>query len=315
MAQNPTKYGTSPTGRLISGDPWTKQTTDANNRPIPPEKQNFWFAVAIEKNAPGVNDMLGNLYNAAMEGYASAPHVLAQVKQGLTAPQFSWKVDDGDEMRVNPQTGAQEPRWKHGAGCWIFKFSTTLSIRSAKYQGAVPVDCAPSEIKRGYYVQVAYSTSANGNMDHTAGVYLNAGTVCLVAYGQEIVSGPSLEQQFGAGPGGYLPAGATTTPQAPMGAAPLAQPGPMGNPAQTGMGMPGPAQTGMGMPGPAPAGYQQPGPTQTPAAPLPTSMPQPNAGGMATGYPGNAPAQSYGGYMQPGAQQAAPAQGGGMPGA
>ena len=29
-----TEYGNSPVGRLISGDPWVKQTTDANNREI-----------------------------------------------------------------------------------------------------------------------------------------------------------------------------------------------------------------------------------------------------------------------------------------
>jgi hypothetical protein len=303
MAQNPTEYGTSPVGRIISGDPWTKQTTDANNRPIPPEKQNYWFAVAIEKNAPGVNDMLGKLYSAAMAGYASAPAVQAQIKQGLTAQQFSWKCDDGDEMRVNPQTGAQELRWKHGKGCWVFKFSTTLPIRPAKWQGNVPVDAAPAEIKRGYYVQVAYSTSANGNTDHTAGVYLNPQTVCLVAFGEEIVAGPSLAQQFGAGPGGYLPAGATTMPQAPMGAAPLAQPDPapvgMGMPGPAPQAQPGPAPVGMGMPGPAPVGMGMPGPLN-----YGTPQPAPNMPAMATGYPGNA--NPYGGYMQPP---------GGMPGA
>jgi hypothetical protein len=298
MAQNPTEYGTSPVGRIISGDPWTKQQTDANNRPIPPEKQNYWFALAVEKNAPGVNDMLGKLYTAAMAGYASAPAVQAQVKMGLTAPQFSWKVDDGDEMRVNPQTGAQELRWKHGAGCWVFKFSTTLPIRAAKWQGNVPVDADPSEIKRGYYAQVAYSTSANGNMDHTAGVYLNPQTLCLVAYGEEIVGGPSLAQQFSSGPGGYMPAGATSMPKAPQGAAPLAQP--MGG----GMSAPAPQA------GPGPTSYGSP-------------MPAPNGNGGATGSPGSgmpgpvpqAAPNPYGGYMQPtGTAQPAPAPAGGMPG-
>jgi len=263
-----TEYGNSPVGRLISGDPWTKQTTDLNNRPIPEDKQPFWFAVAIEKNAPGMNEMLGLMFKAAQAGYGQAPQIMAQINMGLAATAFSWKIADGDEMRANDTTGEQELRWKHGKGCWVVKFSTRLSIASAKYQGGVPTYCDPSEIKRGYYVTVPFSTSANGNMDHTAGVYLNPETVCLVGFGPEIVGGPSLEQQLGAGPGAYMPAGMTQTPQLPSGAAPA------------------PAQAA-----PAPSGMPAPQP-QT------SGMPTPAASGMPT--PQTAPAQ-YGGYMAPAA--------------
>jgi hypothetical protein len=288
-----TEYGNSPVGRLISGDPWTKQTTDQNNRPIPEEKQSYWFAVAIEKNAPGMNEMLGLMFKAAQAGYANAPHIMAQINAGLAAAAFSWKVVDGDEMRANPTSGQQELRWKHGAGCWIAKFSTTLPIASAKYHGAVPTYCDPSEIKRGYYVTVPFSTSANGNQDHTAGVYLNPQTICLVGYGPEIVGGPTLEQQLGAGPGAYMPAGMTKTPQAPGGAPQPAHTAPV--PAQGGM--PG----GAGVVGRM--GYQQP-----------QTGPAPTHGGM----PGGAPQQpQYSGYMNasaPAQHQPGPAQGG-MPGA
>ena len=263
-----TEYGNSPVGRLISGDPWTKQNTDANNRPIPEDKQSFWFAVAIEKNAPGMSEMLGSMFKAAQAGYGQAPQIMAQINMGLAATAFSWKIADGDEMRANATTGEQELRWKHGQGCWVVKFSTTLPIASAKFMGGVPTYCDPSEIKRGYYVTVPFSTSANGNMDHTAGVYLNPQTVCLVGFGAEIVGGPTLEQQLGAGPGAYMPAGMTHTPQLPSGAAQA------------------PAQ-----PAPAPSGMPAPQP-QT------SSMPTPAASGMPT--PQTAPAQ-YGGYMAPAA--------------
>ena len=281
-----TENGNSPVGRLISGDPWVKQTTDANNRPIPEDKQSFWFAVAIEKNAPGMNEMLGLMFKAAQAGYGQAPQIMAQINMGLAATAFSWKIVDGDEMRANATTGEQELRWKHGQGCWVVKFSTTLPIASAKFMGGVPTYCDPLEIKRGYYVTVPFSTSANGNMDHTAGVYLNPKTVCLVGFGPEIVGGPSLEQQLGAGPGAYMPAGMTQTPQLPSGAAQAA-------PAPAPSGMPAPAPAPSGMPGPQP---------QT------SGMPTPAASGMptATGSGGNPPA--YSGYM-------APATGGGMPGA
>jgi len=287
-----TELGQTPVGRFISGDPWVRQTTDANNRPIPEDKQSFWFAVAIEKSAPGMKEMLEHLFKAAQAGYAQAPHVMAQINMGLAATAFSWKIADGDEMRVNPTTGAQELRWKHGKGCWIAKFSTTLQIASAKYQGAVPTYCDPSEIKRGYYVTVPFSTSANGNMDHTAGVYLNPQTVCLVGYGPEIVGGPSLEQQLGAGPGAYMPAGMTRTPQLPSSAAPAQAPAPSGMPAPQPQPGPAPVGNGSGMPTPQTSG-----------------MPTPAASGVptATGSGGEPPA--YGGYMAP------PATGGGMPGA
>jgi hypothetical protein len=241
-----------------------KQTTDNNNRPIPEDKQSFWFAVAIEKNAPGMNEMLGLMFKAAQAGYGQAPQIMAQINMGLAAQAFSWKIADGDEMRANPTTGQMELRWKHGKGCWIAKFSTTLPIASAKYQGAVPTYCDQSEIKRGYFVTVPFSTSANGNTDETAGVYLNPQTVCLVGFGPEIVGGPSLEQQLGAGPGAYMPAGMTQTPQLPSGAAPA------------------PAQSGMPAPQPQTSG-----------------MPTPAASGMptATGSAGSPPA--YGGYMAP----------------
>jgi hypothetical protein len=281
-----TEYGNSPVGRLISGDPWTKQTTDQNNRPIPDDKQSYWFAVAIEKNAPGMNEMLGLMFKAAQAGYGQSPHITAQINMGLAATAFSWKIVDGDEMRANPTTSEQELRWKHGKGCWIAKFSTTLPIASAKFQGAVPTYCDPSEIKRGYYVTVPFSTSANGNMDHTAGVYLNPQTVCLVGFGAEIVGGPSLEQQLGAGPGAYMPAGMTQTPQLPSGAAPAPAPSGMPAPAPAPAGMPSPAQA------PATVGNASGMPTQQ------TSMPS----GETTSP------TSYGGYM-------APPAGGGMPGA
>ena len=283
-----TEYGNSPVGRLISGDPWTKQTTDANNRPIPEDKQSFWFAVAIEKNAPGMNEMLGLMFKAAQAGYGQAPQIMAQINMGLAATAFSWKIVDGDEMRANPTTGEQEPRWKHGKGCWVVKFSTTLPIASAKYQGGVPTYCDPSEIKRGYYVTVPFSTSANGNMDHTAGVYLNPQTVCLVGFGPEIVGGPSLEQQLGAGPGPYMPAGMSQTPQLPNGAAQAPAPAPSGMPA------PQPQPSGMPSPAHAPATVGNGSGMPTPQ----TSMP---SGGTTS-------PTSYGGYMDP-------AAGDGMPGA
>lgn len=314
MTNAPVKYGTSAVGRLIMGDPFNKQTKDQNGRDIPPDKQRFFFGIACEKTAPGVTEHLGVLQAAAAEGYANVPNVMQQIQMGLAAPQFSWKVQDGDEMIVDPETGQQRLRNQYATGCWIFKFSTTLPVRSAKFPPAsnVPVDCDSSEIKRGYFVQVSYSTQINGNTDHTAGIYLNPKTICLVGFGEEIVSGPSLEQQFANAPTGYTPQGMTMTPQAPMGA-----PGSVSAavPPAPGMAPPAPGQVPpfvpptpgnavpvgnmpgvpAGMPS-APANGMPPAPGN---APTNSGMPMPAGNGqnMGTTSPTNPPAPPYGGYM------------------
>lgn len=338
MANNaPREYFTLPVGRLIMGDPWNKQTKDQNNRDIEPDKQRFFFGVAVEKSAPGVNEVLGGMQQNALAGYAHAPHIQAVVQQGLAAQGFSWKVQDGDEMVVNATTGQTELRNKHAAGCWIFKFSTTLPINPAMYppNGATPVPCGQDQIKKGYYVQVAGSHQVNGNVDHTAGLYLNPQTIAFVAYGEEIVGGPSLEQQFGnAGHGGYMPSGASATPLAPAGGAGMpAGPGavptapapaaPMGN-----VGAPAPVppsapvapampQNGMVSALPVAGGTTDPmgNPGMNPAT-MPATAPAPVApagGGMPMGQPAGTPAMptaspssapvappgstGYGGYM------------------
>lgn len=333
MANNaPREYFTLPVGRLIMGDPWNKQTKDQNNRDIEPDKQRFFFGVAVEKSAPGVNEVLGGMQQNALAGYAHAPHIQAVIQQGLAAQAFSWKVQDGDEMVVNATTGQTELRNKHAAGCWIFKFSTTLPINPAMYppNGATPVPCGQDQIKKGYYVQVAGSHQVNGNVDHTAGLYLNPQTIAFVAYGEEIVGGPSLEQQFGnAGHGGYMPSGASATPLAPAGGAGAA---PMGNVAApapaTPMGnvtTPVPAAP-MGAPAQMPTTAPQPVAPPVPDNPMgnpvtnPATMPAtapapvaPAGGGMPMGQPAGTPAMptaspssppvappgstGYGGYM------------------
>ncbi len=305
MAHFPVEYGTSPVGRLIMGDPWNKQTKDQNGRELALDKQRYFFGIAVEKANPEVNAMMGTLHQAAAAGYAANPAVMQQIGMGPAAPQFSWKIQDGDEMATDPQTGQPRLRNKHAQGCWIFKFSTTIEIKSSKFVGGAPQFCDPAEIKRGFYVQVSYSTTANGNQDHTAGIYLNPKTICLVGFGEEIVGGPSLEQQFGAGPGGYVPAGMSATPMAPTGApAPgMAPPAPGMAPPAPGMAPPAP-----GMAPPAP-GMAPPAPGMAPGNPAPGAAPMMPGGGMpapsmpagATGAPTdpNQQPQPYNGYMNP----------------
>ena len=292
MANNlPVEYGTTPVGRIVMCPReglFAKGTTDQNNRPIVPEKQRFFVGLAIEKSAPGVNEFLATLHKAASGGYAASPHIMQQVNAGLAATAFSWKVQDGDEQVTDPETGVVGNRTPHALGCYIFKFGTTLPMKAAKFEPGsnVPTFCDESELFKGCYAQISYSCSANGNLDITAGVFLNPKTICLMTHihGEPIVGGPDLATQFQGGPGTYTPAGASTAPVAPMGQPPMGQP--HGAPDTQAYGAPladpnAPMNAGGGMPAPN---------TNAGATGSHGGMPQPNAQPAAT-PPG------YGGYM------------------
>ena len=323
MAQYPTEYGTTPVGRIVMCNRegiFAKGTKDKDNRDIPLDKQCYFVGLAIEKTAPGLAETLGILQKAASEGYASNPMVMQQVNAGLNATAFTWKVQDGDAMVQNPTTGQMEPRTPNARGCFIFKFKTTIDMTAAKWPAgaAQATHCDPSEMYKGCFAMISFSTSANGNADHTAGIYLNPKTICFVGHGEPIVGGPSLEAQFsGAAPGAYMPAGMSQTPLVPAGSPPAAGMPPMGAPPSA-PAAPGMAQPPMGGAAPvAPAGNPMAAPAPGMAAPAPgmaapapgMAAPAPGmaapAPGMAAPAPGNPAANPM---MAPGA---APAPNGG----
>lgn len=281
MANTDSIRFTLPVGRIVSGSPTFKQTTDPQGRPK--AKPNWFMAVAVQKTAlwespnapqPGVADSnidgaIGMLFNHALNGYASNPQVTAMIQQGLNGG-FRWKIEDGDA----PANAGKEGY----AGCWIFKFSTTLGVPPCFGPDNTPM--APEDIKCGYWVAVNLSSSINGNQDNTAGIYLNPNGVQLVAAGPEIVSGPSAEQMFG-NVRRQAPAGALTSPILGPGGSGMPQqpqPGAPGNPMQAapgGFGGMPPQQT----PAPAPQGFGQqapagftPAPTQAAPAPAGNGM-------------------------------------------
>ena len=193
-----------PVGRFISGDLIKKNTTDHKGNPITENKHNWWFAIAVEKGNPAVGPLLATIQQKAFEWFPNAQH---SIQQGIVFNGFKFKIDDGDDPN----------QWKGdiGKGCWIFKFSTTQPFGGADNNN-VPIDLA--NIKRGYFVDVAFSISPNSEpnapFDHTTGLYMNPHTVRLIGYGQEIISGPSIDEQFANAQTGYVPAGMSATPVA-----------------------------------------------------------------------------------------------------
>lgn len=227
-----------PPGRIVMGSTHEVQTKDQQGRDR--EKPTIFFAVAVPKTDPNVAAILTTINQVAWAHYQNITHIADQLKQGLNAPNFAWKVEDGDSAKNKDREGF--------AGCWVFRFSTSIFPIKAGDVNNSPID--PAMIKTGYYVDVSASCAPNGLTDKNAGVYLNPNGVRLLGYGKEIQTGPTIGQMF-----------AQHTPQLPPGASalPVADGNPLGGPA--------PAAPPAGMPG-----VGAPPPPATPPAPPPAGL-------------------------------------------
>jgi hypothetical protein len=215
--------------------------------------------------------VLGYIQGVAMQNHAHLPAV-----QNFTFDGYSWKIKDGDapnrEGRVNDAT----------AGCWVFYFSTSYPINACDRRDPINPKIDPSEIKRGYYVDLVMNATSNGLSGGQEGVYLNPVWVGFVAYGEEIRGGVDANTAFGGAQPAQLPPGASRTPlpgSAPSGAMMGTAPG---NPA------PAPAAV---LTAPNPAGSPLPGPTASPGnapAPPPHHGFVDNATAPATAQPASA---------------------------
>jgi len=287
-------YLVSPPGRIIMGDLTSVDKTDHLNNLKPENQWNKFFAIAIPKSDPNVGNFLNAVQQHAAAGYQQNAAVMARVQQGLGSG-FSWKIDDGDAVDA---AGSHIVKNDHARGCFVVKFSTTLLDKpEACSRENQPID--PAIVKRGYWVDVAMSTSINGKPDNTAGIYINPNTVRLLGYDDEITSGPSAEQQFANAPAANV---GSQTPVSPGGT-----PGGMqGGQAQTGGGM-GHGSAGMTA-GTPPAGM---GATAgTPPNPQATA----GAGVGMPGMGGNPPVNPHHGIMDSAQGQAGGYAYNGMPG-
>jgi hypothetical protein len=269
-----------PRGRIVQGSLTELQTTDPKGKPL--DKPRKFFAVAVPKNDPKVNDAIGIAYQVAATGYASMPQVSQHLLDAnrninLATQQFAWKIEDGD---------APENRGKEGfAGCWVFKFQTTLLDRPLCGDvNGQQID--PLTVKRGYFVDVYASVSINNNTDHTAGIYFNPTGLRLLDVGPEIHSGPTFTQMFGDKP-------AVTSGQAMPAAAPAGVPG-VGMPAAAPVGNPGVAGPGVqaGVPSMA-APAAMPG-MPSPGAPAMSAQPAPATASLSNPPAGVVPNQQFG---------------------
>lgn len=234
----------TPGGRLVMGSLTSKQDKDFDGKPIPPDQQRYFFGLAVPKNAPGVGELIGELYQMAVTDYAHAPAVMAQIQQGLAAKDFAWKISDGDVQTYDKKTGQMRPIPEYLKGCYIFKFSTQFEVDACDVNG---ITINRADVKIGDYADIMFSSQVNGKMDDTAGIYLNPQAIRRLGFGDAIASGISAADAF-KGRAAAVPQGATTMPTAGANAVPPPGAG-NGMPGAQGGGQTAPANGMPGMPG------------------------------------------------------------------
>lgn len=212
MAQEAIAFIT-PVGRVIWGSIYERATEDYDGKPYEAGKGPYQFGLAIRKDDPGVGDMLTKIYQQAMAGYATNAGLQQRIGQewqsGFAGLSFRFKIKDGDKPNAQGQIN------DNARGCWVFSMQTSLDFKACNAQN---VEIDKKAIERGYFVDVHLGVKVNDNVDATAGVYLNPNVVRLIAYGEKIVGGISIDDAFkGHAAPVNLPPGASATPLAPGG--------------------------------------------------------------------------------------------------
>lgn len=239
----------TPVGRMVQGDFFKPNTTDQQGNPLviksgPNKGQprtDYFAAIAFPKGQPTTDAVIAAMVQQAATSYAALfprgpePHNPAG-HFGCTLPKFSFKIMDGDGVDDNGKPNSSKDGF---AGHWVVKFSSGFAPQvwtraknlpdghPAKALNADPETLVQLQatdaalVKRGFYYRVNASIDGNGQQlpSGSPGLYTNYNLVELVAFGEEITSGPVASEVFAA----------------PAGGAPAAAPAPRPTPAQTGL--------------------------------------------------------------------------------
>jgi hypothetical protein len=193
----------TPVGRIVAGSVSKPQLLDMSGKPR--TKPQYFFALAVRKDDPAINDLLTQIYTFGIQSYSHLPAIQQRAQQWLQpGSQFAWKIDDGDNQKFAGKIGYP--------GHWVFKFGTTYALRTVDRELK---SMAAELIRNGYFAVVAFNIVANGKSDHTAGIFMNPSVVQFVAYGEEILGGAPIEALLPAAIPATLPPGAFMTPMTP----------------------------------------------------------------------------------------------------
>lgn len=254
----------TPVGRLVQGHPLELQHKNKAGQPYVKRgtqelQPKMFFALAFPKTQAAwwfePDPMWAGIYNAGRSGY---PQNFDPRTGACNHPRFAWKVMDGDGVDDDGKPNNQKPGM---AGHWILKFGG-IYLPKVIHNGQYVTD--PNVVKRGYFLRVSGNAEANIGSDKP-GLYMNANGVELVAYGEEIKSGPDVVGMFAAAGAAQLPPGATMVPPTPSGTGGLPIPG-QGPAMQPPPGLPGQGVPAMPMPA-----MQPPPMAAAPAMPMPTA--------------------------------------------
>lgn len=227
---------TFPPGRMVAGNLYEAQTTDAEGKPLVikngpdagKSRVDFFFALAIKKGAE--RHWAETPWGAKIWalGYAAYP---AMASNPTLAEGFAWKITDGDSTRPNKKN--VRPCDREGyPGHWVVSFgggyAPKLYALLPGAQKPTPFD-QKDAIQPGDFIEVAGSVTFNKSSQNP-GVFVNHDMVCLRGYHPDgrISIGRSVEEAgFGAAVAGNVsatPTGQAFTPPAPGAAAPAPAP-------------------------------------------------------------------------------------------
>lgn len=212
-------------GRIVGGHPMNHApATDDNGKPKidgagNPMHQTFYY-FAVPKD--GSTDFKATEFGQAMLAEAQA----AWPKGEYNAPDFAWKVIDGDST-VPMKGGKPAPSTREGfPGNWVLRLTTGIPVRCYHNGKYSPIEQIQDKnaIKCGDYGRTFVTIKPN-NSAQSPGLYVNPTLFSLDRAGELIVTegGPSAADVFGGG--SPAPAAAAATPPPPM-AAPAAAPPP-----------------------------------------------------------------------------------------
>ncbi len=262
----------TPVGRMVQGDPFKVRTTNMDGKPLINTKGDprveYFFAIAIAKDNLEWPAMLKTIQQEAVVGFPNGQTQL---------PTFSWKIVDGDAATNKDKDGFP--------GHWVVRCSSGFQPKIYT-KGITAQIVDPEQLKRGYYIRTYLSIRANGSLTKP-GVYINPSMIEVIAYGEEIQSGPDAMQVFGTAPVGALPFGASEIPLAgsPI-TPPVATGSPLSPPVATGSLLSPPVATGSPVAPPVATGspLSPPVAAGSPIAP-PVAAGSPLSPPVATGSP------------------------------
>lgn len=217
MSKKLTREFTTPPGRWVQGHPLVEQTTNMQGEPLVwktgknagQPRSKYFIAVAFPKGSPEWAAVEAEIKTFAAQCW---PQFFPQGPHGACAhPSFSFKLMDGDGIDGLGQRNADKTGF---AGHMVLRAESSYApsiFPRGKYDLGSRITDA-NMITCGSYVRISVSMESNENIQKP-GIYVNLRFVEIVAYGEEIVTGPRAADAF-ANQEYALPAGARPTPGA-----------------------------------------------------------------------------------------------------